>query len=153
MKSLSDSPRNGEVDILLFITVLILVGLGIAMSYSASAVFALNGFGDSFYFLKKQTAWACIGFVALFIFMHIDYHVYIKYTKIMLLVSFLILIILLIPGLGYSAKGSVRWLGFGPIRIQPSEFIKVFMVIYLVKVFSSKRNDKSDKQYRNDQPL
>jgi cell division protein FtsW len=129
--------RSIEVDNILFICVLILAGIGIAMVYSASAVYALKAFGDSFYFLKRQIAWACVGFVALFVFQRIDYHIYVKYTKLMLLASFVLLILLLIPGLGHSAKGSVRWFAFNGVSIQPAEFIKVFIVIYLVKIFSS----------------
>jgi cell division protein FtsW len=48
-----------------------------------------------------------------------------------------LLALVLIPGIGHSVKGSARWLSLGPLRIQPSEFVKLFMVIYLVKVFSS----------------
>ncbi len=129
--------RNEEVDNILFICILILAGIGIAMVYSASAVYALKTFGDSFYFLKRQVAWACIGFVALFVFQRVDYHVYVKYTKLMLPASFILLILLLIPGLGHAAKGSVRWFAFNGVSVQPAEFIKVFMVIYLVKIFSS----------------
>jgi cell division protein FtsW len=137
--------KNAEIDIILFITIFVLAGIGIAMIYSASAVYALNTFGDSFYFLKRQAVWACIGFAALFIFQSIDYHIYTKFTKVMLLVSFLVLILLLIPGIGHGTKGSVRWFRIGEITIQPAEFVKVFIVIYLVKVFSSEGNEKLNR--------
>ncbi|MBN2401931.1 MAG: putative lipid II flippase FtsW [Spirochaetes bacterium] len=137
--------KNGEIDTILFITIFILAGIGIAMIYSASAVYALNTFGDSFYFFKRQVAWVCIGFAALFIFQNIDYHIYTKYTKIMLLVSFLLLVLLLIPGIGHGTKGSVRWFRIGEITIQPSEFVKVFMVLYLVKVFASGSGEKINR--------
>jgi cell division protein FtsW len=140
--------KNAEIDIILFITIFILAGIGIAMIYSASAVYALNTFGDSFYFLKRQVAWACIGFAALFIFQAIDYHIYTKYTKILLLISFLVLILLLIPGIGHGTKGSVRWFRISEVTIQPAEFIKVFMVIYLVKVFSSEGNEKLNRIFQ-----
>ena len=144
IKSLTNN-KNGEADIILFITIFILAGIGIAMVYSASAVYALNTFGDSFYFLKRQIAWVCVGFTALFIFQNIDYHIYTKLTKILLLVSFLMLILLLVPGVGHGAKGSVRWFGYGGFTVQPSEFIKVFMVIYLVKVFSSQVGGRTNR--------
>ncbi len=136
--------KNGEIDIILFITVFILAGIGIAMIYSASAVYALNTFGDSFYFLKRQVAWVCAGFAALFIFQSIDYHIYTRFTKILLLISFLVLVLLLIPGIGHGTKGSVRWFRIGEFTIQPAEFVKVFIVIYLVKVFSTERNEKTN---------
>ena len=137
LKTFIDTRRKGEPDLILFVIIFTLAGAGIAMSYSASAVYALNIFKDSFFFLKKQIVWVIIGFIILLIFQEIDYRVYKKYTKLMLLASFILLIVVHIPGIGHSAKGSTRWIGLGPLSIQPSEFVKVFMVFYLVKVFSS----------------
>jgi cell division protein FtsW len=145
LRSISDGRRNGEPDIFLLITVFILAGIGLAMIYSASAVFALNEYGDSLYFLKKQFAWVCTGFVTLFVFQNIDYHIYMKFTKLLLLVSIVLLVLLLIPGIGHGSKGSVRWLGFKELNVQPSEFIKVFVVIYLAKVFSSDGSEKPNR--------
>jgi cell division protein FtsW len=139
LKSVIDTRRKGEPDIILFITVFVLVGIGIAMSYSASAVFSLKTFGDSFYFLKRQIIWFIIGFIALLLFQEVDYRIYRRYTKIMLIASFFLLILILIPGIGHSVKGSVRWLGIGALKFQPSEFVKVGIVIYLAKVFSSEK--------------
>ncbi len=148
-KPLGDTNNTrGEVDIVLFITIFILAGIGIAMSYSASAVYALETFKDSFYFLNRQLVWFCIGFIALLIFQQIDYRIYVKYTKIMLLLSVILLILVLIPGIGQGAKGSVRWLGWGPVRFQPSEFVKIFMVIYLVKVFSFENSQKINRVFQ-----
>lgn len=137
LKSIAEKNKKGEVDLILFIILFILAGVGLAMTYSASAVFAGKMFGDSLYFLKRQILWFCLGFVTLFIFSEIDYRNYIKYTRIMLIVSFILLVAVLVPGIGKSAKGSVRWLGLGSFRMQPSEFVKVFMVIYLARIFSS----------------
>ena len=145
LKPALDSERKGRADLILLAAVFILVGIGIVMSYSASAVFALNQFGDSFYFLKRQVLWFLVGFAALLLFQEIDYRVYKKYTKIMLLLSFVLLILIFIPGISHGAKGSVRWLGFGVFRFQPAEFVKIFMVIYLVKVFSSERTGTANQ--------
>lgn len=148
VKSAENNRPLREADLVLFITAFILAGIGIAMSYSASAVYALNTFGDSFYFLERQLAWFCLGFIALLIFQQIDYRIYIKYTKVMLVVSLGLLILVLIPGIGKGAKGSVRWLGLGGIHFQPSEFVKIFMVIYLVKVFSSEGGRKINRVFQ-----
>ncbi len=148
LKSADNNRKAGEADIVLFITTFILAGIGIAMSYSASAVYALNTFGDSFYFLERQLAWFCIGFIALLIFQQIDYRLYIKRTRVMLIVSLILLIIVLIPGVGKGVKGSVRWLGLGGIYFQPSEFVKIFMVIYLVKVFSSEGGQRINRVFQ-----
>jgi cell division protein FtsW len=141
LKSFVDIRRPKEPDLMLFVVVLILAGTGIAMSYSASAVYALRAYGDSFHFLKRQLLWFALGFVSMLVFKEIDYRKYLQLTKPMLLLSVVMLALVLIPGVGHSAKGSVRWLGVGPLAFQPSEFVKLFVVIYLAKVFSSETAD------------
>jgi len=141
IKSIIDTRRKEEPDLVLFITIFVLACIGIAMSYSASAVFAQRVMGDSFYFLKRQVLWFLAGGSLLLVFHEIDYRFYAGKTKIMLLVSIVLLVLVLIPGIGHTVKGSSRWLGFGFLSIQPSEFIKVVMAIYLVKVFSSEASD------------
>jgi cell division protein FtsW len=141
LKSFVDTRRPMEPDMVLFVVILVLTGVGIAMSYSASAVYALKNFGDSYYFLKKQLLWFAVGFAFMFVFKEIDYRIYMKHTKLMLLVSLALLILVFLPGLGHGAKGSMRWLGLGPVAFQPSEFVKLFVVIYLAKVFSAQAED------------
>ncbi|MDA3899829.1 MAG: putative lipid II flippase FtsW [Spirochaetes bacterium] len=136
LKSIIDTRRRGVPDVLFFLTVFLLAGIGIAMSYSASAVFSLKTHGDSFFILKKQLLWFGIGFIFLILFQEIDYRHYRRYSKLFLLVSFVLLILLLIPGFAHVVKGSARWLRIGGIGFQPSEFVKIFMVIYMAKVFS-----------------
>ncbi len=136
LKAVIDTRRREEPDIILFITVFILAGIGLAMSYSASAAFAQRIFGDSFHFLKRQLLWCIIGFAALLVFQKIDYRKYVKYTKVMLIASFILMMMLLIPGVGRSVKGAVRWISLGVVYFQPSEFVKICVVIYFAKVFS-----------------
>ncbi|HPB81455.1 MAG TPA: putative lipid II flippase FtsW [Spirochaetota bacterium] len=137
LKSIIDTRRREEPDLFLFITVFLMVGMGLAMSYSASANYALNTFNDPFYFLKRQFIWCVVGFAALLLFQQIDYRIYIRHTRVMLIVCFVLLIAVFIPGIGKSVKGSMRWIGFGIISLQPSEIAKIVVVMYLAKVFSS----------------
>jgi len=136
LKSVIDTRRRGEADIVLFVVVFILAGMGIAMSYSASALFAENTFGDNFYFLKRQLVWCIAGFLVFLVVQEIDYRKYLPWTRLMLLISLVLLVMVLIPGFGKNIKGSMRWIGLGPISMQPSEFVKIALVIYLAKVFS-----------------
>lgn len=137
VKDYIDTRRVHEPDFILFLTIFVLAGIGLAMSYSASAAYAQRVFHDSFYFLKRQFIWCALGFSALYFFQRVDYREYAKYTKIMLFVLLLALILVFVPGIGKNVKGSSRWLGLGPLSFQPSEFVKVFLVIYLAKVFSA----------------
>ncbi|MBN2158281.1 MAG: putative lipid II flippase FtsW [Spirochaetes bacterium] len=141
LKSFVDIRRSREPDMVLFVVILSLIGIGIVMSYSASAVYALKTFGDTYYFLKKQLLWLALGFTLLLVFKEIDYRRYMRHTKIMLLVSVVLLTLVFIPGIGHSAKGSARWLGIGSVAFQPAEFVKLAVVIYLAKVFSSDAGD------------
>ena len=128
--------QKKEPDLALFAVVFALCGLGLAMCYSASAVHAMSNYGDAFYFFKRQLVWFFIGIAILLVVQGIDYRIYKRYTRILLLVSLILLLLVLIPGLGHNAKGASRWISLGFLSIQPSEFVKVFMVIYLVKIFS-----------------
>ena len=136
IKSVIDTRRKDEPDLILLVTVFILAGIGIVMSYSASAVFALQRMGDTLYFLKRQILWFVAGVFLLFLFQEIDYRRYKEHTKVLLLGAMVLLVLVLIPGVGHMVKGSSRWLGFSFLYVQPSEFVKIILVIYLVKVFS-----------------
>jgi cell division protein FtsW len=141
LKSMIDTRRKGEPDMVLFLTVFVLASIGIIMSYSASSLFAMRAMGDPFFFLKRQLIWFVAGGVGILLFQEIDYRIYAGKTKILLLLALILLVLVIVPGVGHSVKGSSRWLGFGPVGIQPSEFVKVIMVIYLVKVFSSEASE------------
>ncbi|MFW5808057.1 MAG: putative lipid II flippase FtsW [Spirochaetota bacterium] len=144
LKSMIDTRRKGVPDVVFFLTVFILIGIGIAMSYSASAVFSLRTHGDSFFILKKQLLWFVVGFIALIIFQEIDYRIYMRHTKVLLILSVGLLLLLFVPGIAYVAKGSARWIRFGGIGFQPSEFVKIFIVIYLSKVFSEDHSESEN---------
>ena len=118
VKSFIDTRRRGDADVILFTAVLILAGMGVAMSYSASAVFSLKLYHDSFYFLKKQALWFLVGIGFLMFFQRLDYRSYTGKTKVILFISFIMLILVLIPGIGHSVKGSARWFAIGPFSLQ-----------------------------------
>jgi cell division protein FtsW len=136
-----DTRRMGEPDLALFAVIFTLAGIGFAMSYSASAVYAARVFGDSFYFLKRQIIWGAVGLLALFIFQGIDYRNLAKYSRIMIVLSILALIAVLIPGIGSNIKGSSRWINLGVMNIQPAEFVKLAVIIYLVNIYSAEAKE------------
>jgi len=115
---------QGEYDKVLFTITLILVGLGILMVYSASAIRAQEHFGDPVFFLKRQVACALIGLAILIWFMGQDYRRFERWAPLLYLVSVLLLILVLIPGVGTKINGARRWLRFGSLSFQPAEFAK-----------------------------
>ncbi|MCG0276987.1 MAG: putative lipid II flippase FtsW [Thermanaeromonas sp.] len=121
--------RAGTIDFGLLLSVLVLLSMGIIMVFSASAVTAANNLGDAFYFLKRQLAWAGLGLTGMATLMRMPYTVFRRLANPLLGISLLLLILVLIVGI--SAKGSSRWLGVGSLSFQPSEVVKLAIVIFL----------------------
>lgn len=118
-------------DLLFFTVVLFLAGLGLVMVYSASSVIALEKFGDSLYFFKRQALFVAAGLTAMFFILASDYHRWIRSSRWILALSLLALVALFIPGVGHKVGGARRWisvLGFG---FQPAEFAKVACILYM----------------------
>jgi cell division protein FtsW len=129
---------QGEYDKVLFTITLILVGLGILMVYSASAIRAQENFGDPVFFLKRQVAWAVIGLAILIWFMGQDYRRFERWAPLLYLVSVLLLILVLIPEVGTKINGARRWLRFGSLSFQPAEFAKFALMLCLSRLLARK---------------
>ncbi|WNR46441.1 stage V sporulation protein E [Paenibacillus roseipurpureus] len=127
-------------DIWIIIPTLLLLTIGVIMVYSASSVLAFREFGDSFYYLKRQLIFAVLGIVAMFFTMNVDYLVWKRFAKVALFVCFGMLIIVLIPGIGVVRGGARSWLGIGAFGIQPSEFMKIGMILFLAKLLSENQS-------------
>ncbi|MBR3119387.1 stage V sporulation protein E [Oceanobacillus profundus] len=121
---------------LLFIIVILLV-VGIVMVYSSSYVWSDYKFNDSFYYLKRQLLFAGAGVVAMFFFMVIPYYTWKKYANLILLFCFILLLLVLIPGVGLVRGGAQSWIGVGAFSIQPSEFMKLGLIIFLAAILSA----------------
>ncbi|WP_110932174.1 stage V sporulation protein E [Paenibacillus bouchesdurhonensis] len=118
-------------DFWLMSSILGLLAIGIVMVYSAGSVLAFHDYGDSFYFVKRQLLFAVLGLVAMFFMLNLDYRHLRKYAKFALLVCFALLVIVLIPGIGVVRGGARSWLGISSFGIQPSEFMKLGMILFL----------------------
>lgn len=128
--------KKSTPDFILMIVTCTLLAFGLIMVYSASAVWANYKFNDSFFFAKRQLLFAGLGFAAMFFMMKIDYWSWRKWAKPLLLICFLLLLIVLIPGIGMERNGSRSWIGVGAFSIQPSEFIKLALIAFLAKFLS-----------------
>jgi cell division protein FtsW len=125
-------------DLVLLLTIFALLGIGVVMVYSASAVKAHLEFDDPYHFLKLQLAWAALGVATMMVAMNFDYSRLYKWSKPILYVALALLVLVKIPGVGREVNGAVRWIGLGPLSLQPSEIIKIAMVIFLARVLSNK---------------
>lgn len=126
-------------DIWLLAAIGLILAIGLVMVYSASAVLAFHEFGDRFYYVKRQLLFAALGIGALLFTMNTHYSVWKKWAPAALIVCFGLLIIVLIPGVGVVRGGARSWLGISSFGIQPSEFMKLAMVLFLSKWLSEKQ--------------
>jgi cell division protein FtsW len=132
---------RGKIDTILLIVVLALVSFGIVMVYSTTAILAGDRFGDPYFFLKRQALYAAIGFLMMITMMYVPHEMLKRFAYPILAVSILSLFAVLIPGIGHRAGGAMRWLRFSSLSVQPSEFVKLGLIIFL-SYFLTKKEEK-----------
>ena len=116
----------------LALTVVMLLGLGIVLLATASAVRAQGLYADPHFFVKRQLMWLAISVTVVFVASRFDYHWW-KETPLITVGFYVVVVMALLlvfcPGIGGKVKGSYRWLNLGFLRMQPSEFAKILTVI------------------------
>ncbi|MCF6093604.1 stage V sporulation protein E [Microaerobacter geothermalis] len=113
-----------------------LLSIGVVMVYSSSAVLSFYQQGDMYFYVKRQFLFAALGVIAMIITMNVDYWIWRKWAKTGLILCFFLLVIVLIPGVGLVRGGASSWLGVGAFSLQPSEFMKLTMILFLSKWLS-----------------
>ena len=121
---------NQTVDFLLLFTALILAGVGLVMVYSSSMYLSMDEVGDGMYYFKKQAFRLLIGLVLMTFLTKVNYRGYAKFGLFFLFTGFVMLGILLFQKYTQD-RGIARWLRFGRVAFQPSEIMKVILIIYL----------------------
>lgn len=128
-----------KIDKYLLLVVITISIFGILMIYSASSIWAEYKFNDPFKFVKAQTLFFIISLILTIILSKIDTNIYYKKANKILLISFILLVLVLIPGLGKIRNGSRSWFGIGGFGIQPSEFAKLGLIIYVSKYLTNNK--------------
>jgi cell division protein FtsW len=139
----SRSVDGARADRWLLATTLVLVGMGVVMIYSASAIRAQERFGDSMFFLKKQAIWATLGLLAMAWAAACDLKRFQRLTPILFLLSLFLLLLVLVPGVGVKINGARRWLRLLGLSFQPAELAKLAVVLFLASYFA-RRQDRLD---------
>jgi cell division protein FtsW len=137
---LDASPAGGSgggVDVVLAATVVGLIGFGVIMVYSASAVQATVLHHDPQFFLKRQAAYGAAALALMAVASRVDYRHLYKLTY-PVLASVGLLLVLCVVGFGHSGGGAARWLSIGPVHVQPAEMAKVALVIWLAYSLAKK---------------
>lgn len=130
-----------KFDKVLFFTVIIMAIFGVIMIYSASSIWAEYKFHDAFKFVKSQSFFLIVGIMVMTMVSKIDYHFFKDKANLILGICFLLLVLVLIPGIGSIRNGSRSWFGIGGLGIQPSEFAKIGLIIYTSKYLSTNQKE------------
>lgn len=139
--------KNKNIDLILLISVIAISIFGIIMIYSSSNIWAEYKFNDAFKYLKMQGLFLIVGIVLMIIISKIPYKYYLDKANIILVICFVLLILVLIPGIGKIRNGSRSWFGVGGLGIQPSEFMKLALIIFISKyLHKNERNNISIKK-------
>jgi len=120
-----------DIDFPLLAACAFLMGIGLVMIASASSAVAELNQGNTFYYFIRHMIYIAIALCAGWLTLLVPMSVWQRYSGWLLVVAFVVLILVLIPGIGREVNGSRRWIGVGIINIQPSELAKLFMVIFL----------------------
>src|SRR3989338_3987996 len=129
------SVKNKRNTFLLFFLPIILTTIGLFFIFDASSITAFRTLGDSFYFLKLQLIWMGIGIIAMIFFSLFDYRKLYYLAFPGLVITIILLIIVLIPGVGSRISGARRWIDLGVFSIQPTEIAKFGVILYLCSWF------------------
>ncbi|GAC1700970.1 MAG: putative lipid II flippase FtsW [Candidatus Acidiferrum sp.] len=142
-------PRRLENDRWLFGVTLALCLIGAVMVFSASAVTAQQQYGRSYIFLLRQGAWLVIGLIGMFAMMRMDYR---RLREPAVVYSAVCAVLLMLVGTFFLDKSHAthRWIKFGPLNLQPSEFAKLAIILYLAWFLDLKRRNAATMEFRKE---
>ena len=138
-------PKQRTYDQVLLIIILLLMGLGLVMVYSSSALVAESRYQvTSYYFLKKQAICMGLAILILLAAMMVSYEWWRKSCYILLVFSVILLALVFFPALGRRVGGAYRWLHLPGFSFQPAEFAKLALILYLAHFLAKKVNAIED---------
>lgn len=136
--------KKKNMDYILFIAVILISIFGVIMIYSASSIWAEFKFHDAFKYIKQQGMFLLIGIFITLITSKIDLNILKNKANLILGICFVLLLLVLIPGIGSVRNGSRSWFGIGGLGIQPSEFAKIGLIIYTAKYLAHNQRNIRD---------
>ena len=116
---------------LLLLVASLLLTIGLIMMTSASVDSAGSELDDPFHYFKRQIIFTGIGLFSLLVVLHIPMSWWNRSSSLLLVISFVLLALVLVPGVGLRVGGSMRWINLGWFNLQPSELAKVFFVLFM----------------------
>ncbi|MCX7620954.1 MAG: putative lipid II flippase FtsW [Acidimicrobiales bacterium] len=137
--------RSGSF-LALFSMLVLLNIVGLVMILSASTVTSLENYGSPWYQFTRHLMWLAVGTTCFVISLRIDFHCWRDWTKYLLRGSLLLLILVLVPGVGRTVNGASRWIGYGPVTVQPSEIAKLALLLYVADLLARRSHRIGDTQ-------
>ena len=116
--------------------IMALLAIGIVMVYSSSAVKGYINYDDPYHYFKMEIIWVGLGLAAMLASMRANLQTLRRWAKPALIMAIVLLIMVKIPGIGRKVNGADRWIGLGPLSIQPSEVIKLAMVLAMAHLMA-----------------
>ncbi len=133
----------GQVNVLL-VVMLLLMTIGLLMMTSASVEIANGQYGDPFFYFKRQLFFTVLAGVIVLVTLMVPVRFWYSVSWFLLMLSFALLLLVLMPGVGKVVNGSARWIDLGFYNLQPSEMAKVFIVFYLAAYLERRRVEVSE---------
>ena len=143
--------KKRKFNFVLFFIMIILLVLGCIFVYSASCYSAKISYSNEFFFLKKQIFGLVVGFFLFLFFSFFDYHKLEKIKWLFLILSFILLFLVFVPGVGLTNYGATRWINLRFITFQPSEIAKFAFIIFSASVLS--KRSESVKSFKGILPI
>lgn len=134
------------VDYKTLAVVLVLLGLGLVILYSASTVLSFSKYHtNSHYFFNQLLQGVVVGSILMYLCTKIDYHKWQKYAPLLMLVSIILLVAVLVIGL--KVGNARRWIVVGPISVQPAEIAKLCLIFYVASWIDKRKSEINDFYY------
>ncbi len=131
-----------RIDFALLTLVVLLTFFGLFMIYDASSYVAFRDFGDKYHFLKSQIFWIAIGFFLMGFFSIFPYQKLYNLALPFMIGAFVLLVMVFVPGVGVTLLGARRWIDARFFLVQPAEFVKLALTVYLAAWFSNKEKGR-----------
>ena len=130
-----------------YIPALALVAIGVVLVYSSTALMSTKEFATSFHYLRSHLVTIFIGLAAMFILSQVNYLRLRPLSMSLLIFALILLGLVFMPGIGLSANGARRWIKLWPTTFQPSEFVKLALVIFLADYMAKNSHRMRDFRY------
>jgi len=131
---------RGQLNVLV-VVMLLLMTIGLLMMTSASVEIANSQYGDPFFFLKRQVFFTVLALLIALGTLLVPMRFWYGVSALLIVASYVLLALVLVPGVGHEVNGSSRWINLGFYNLQPSEMAKLFMVFYLAAYLERRRDE------------